>query len=220
MPEQQAPERIEPQSPGDYLEVMSKAVFQAGMSWKVVEAKWPGIRDAFRGFDAQAVAHLTPDDLDALTRDERVIRNRRKLEAVVSNAGRILELEAEHGTGRILRLTEAGGQAPEVLVDGLAGPVEFLEFEKNKLYVSEADAGRVSMHDIDSGERVVVVDNLDQPEGIDRLPDGRLLIAEVGARRLIAVDTDTGAIEVIAENLPVGLPPFMGTAKTFLPTDV
>jgi sugar lactone lactonase YvrE len=127
---------------------------------------------------------------------------------------------AEHGTGRILRLTEAGGQAPEVLLDGLGGPVEFLEFEKNKLYVSEADAGRVSMHDILSGERVVVVDDLDQPEGIDRLPDGRLLIAEVGARRLIAVDTDTGAIEVIAENLPVGLPPFMGTAKTFLPTDV
>ena len=100
MPEQRAPERIEPQSLGDYLEVMSKAVFQAGMSWMVVEAKWPGIRDAFRGFDAQAVSHLTPDDLDALTRDERVIRNRRKLEAVVSNAGRILGLEAEHGTFR------------------------------------------------------------------------------------------------------------------------
>jgi 3-methyladenine DNA glycosylase Tag len=100
MPEQRAPDRIEPQSLGDYLEVISKAVFQAGMSWKVVEAKWPGIRDAFRGFDAQAIAHLTPDDLDALTRDERVIRNRRKLEAVVSNAGRILELEADHGTFR------------------------------------------------------------------------------------------------------------------------
>ncbi len=100
MPEQRAPDQIEPQSLGDYLEVMSKAVFQSGMSWKVVEAKWPGIREAFRGFDARAVARLTPDDLDALTRDERVIRNRRKLEAVVSNAGRILELEAEHGAFR------------------------------------------------------------------------------------------------------------------------
>ncbi len=100
MPEQRAPDQIEPQSLGDYLEVMSKAVFQSGMSWKVVEAKWPGIREAFRGFDARAVARLTPDDLDALTRDERVIRNRRKLEAVVSNAGRMLELEAEHGAFR------------------------------------------------------------------------------------------------------------------------
>ena len=100
MPEMRAPEQIDPQSPGDYLEVVSKAIFQGGMSWKVVEAKWPGIRDAFRGFDAKAVAHLTPDDLDALTRDVRVIRNHRKLEAVVSNAERILALEAEHGSFR------------------------------------------------------------------------------------------------------------------------
>ena len=34
-----APDQIEPASLGDYLEVMSKAIFQSGMSWKVVEAK-------------------------------------------------------------------------------------------------------------------------------------------------------------------------------------
>ena len=99
MPDQ-PPERIQPQSLGDYLEVMSKAVFQSGISWKVVEAKWPGIREAFRGFDAQAVAQLTPDDLDAIAKDPRVIRNRRKLEAIVGNAARMLELKAQHGTFR------------------------------------------------------------------------------------------------------------------------
>ena len=40
MPTGTAPEQIKPQSLDDYLEVMSKAVFQSGMSWKVVEAKW------------------------------------------------------------------------------------------------------------------------------------------------------------------------------------
>ena len=95
-----APPQITPQSLGDYLEVMSKAVFQSGMSWKVVDAKWPGTREAFRGFDAHAVANLTPDDLDALTSDTRVIRNRRKLEAIVSNAATIIELDAQHGTFR------------------------------------------------------------------------------------------------------------------------
>jgi 3-methyladenine DNA glycosylase Tag len=94
------PERIEPTSLDDYLEVMSKAVFQTGMSWKVVEAKWPGIREAFRGFDAQAVARFTPEDLDQLTNDPRVIRNRRKLDAIVANAARMIALEAEHGTFR------------------------------------------------------------------------------------------------------------------------
>ena len=99
MPDQ-PPERIQPQSLSDYLEVMSKVVFQSGISWKDVEAKWPGIREAFPGFDAQAVAQLTPDDLDAITKDPRVIRNRRKLEAIVGNAARMLELEAQHGTFR------------------------------------------------------------------------------------------------------------------------
>ena len=91
------PAQIDANRLGDYLEVMSKAVFQSGMSWRVVDKKWPGIRDAFRDFDAATVADLSPDDLDALTADTRVIRHRRKLEAVVHNAQRMLQLEAEHG---------------------------------------------------------------------------------------------------------------------------
>jgi len=98
--EKGAPPQIEPQGLGDYLEVMSRSVFQTGISWKVVDNKWPGIREAFRGFDAQAVAQMTPDDLDALSSDTRVIRNRRKLEAIVGNAARMVEIEEEHGTFR------------------------------------------------------------------------------------------------------------------------
>jgi len=94
----QAPERVQPQLLGDYLEVMSKAVFQSGISWKVVESKWPGTREAFKNFDAEAVAAFTEADLDALTNDTRVIRNRRKLEGIVHNAGRMVELEREHGS--------------------------------------------------------------------------------------------------------------------------
>ena len=97
MPEMQAPEQIKPQGPNDYLEVMSKVVFQSGMSYKVVESKWPGTRDAFQGFDAAKVAGMTPTEIDQLTQDTRVIRNRRKLESVVSNAQRLLELDSEFG---------------------------------------------------------------------------------------------------------------------------
>jgi 3-methyladenine DNA glycosylase Tag len=100
MPEQGPPEQIEPRSLGDYLEVMSKAVFQSGISWRVVESKWPGIRDGFRAFDPQAVAAMGDRDVNELTQDTRVIRNRRKLEAIVGNASRMLELEAEHGSFR------------------------------------------------------------------------------------------------------------------------
>ena len=97
MPEMQAPEKIDPKSPGDYLEIMSKVVFQSGMSYKIVEAKWPGIREGFHGFDAAKVAGMTPSEIDRLTQDPSVIRNRRKLESVVSNAQILLELDSEFG---------------------------------------------------------------------------------------------------------------------------
>ncbi len=96
--EKGAPEQIKPTRLGDYLEVMSKAVFQGGMSWDVVESKWPGTREAFRDFDAEAVARMGEPDVDELTKDTRVIRNHRKLAAVIENANRMLELESEHGT--------------------------------------------------------------------------------------------------------------------------
>ena len=79
---------------------MSKAVFQSGMSWKVVEAKWPTTREAFHDFDVSTVANFTPPDVDALAQDTRVIRNRRKLEAIVSNARAIQDLDKENGSFR------------------------------------------------------------------------------------------------------------------------
>ncbi len=98
MPEGQPPEQIDPKSLDDYLEVMSKAVFQSGMSWRVVEAKWPGTREAFHDFSVKEVADFTEFDIEELAKDTRVIRNRRKLAAIVGNAQRMLELEDEYGS--------------------------------------------------------------------------------------------------------------------------
>ena len=97
MPQDQAPEQISPQSLGDYLEVMSKSVFQSGMSWRVVESKWPGIREGFHDFDAEAVASMGDVEINELAEDSRVIRNRRKLAATADNARRLIELDEEHG---------------------------------------------------------------------------------------------------------------------------
>ena len=115
MPEMQEPERIAPKGPGDYLEIMSKVVFQSGMSYKIVESKWPGTREAFHEFDAAKVAGMTPSEIDGLTEDTRVIRNRRKLEAVVSNAETLLQLEAEFdGFQKYLR---SHGDFPSLVKD-------------------------------------------------------------------------------------------------------
>ncbi len=92
MPTTQPPERIVPKDLRDYLDVMSKAVFQAGFSWPAVASKWPGTREA--------VAGMVEPDIDALALDTRIIRNRRKIEAIVGNASKILDLESEHRTFR------------------------------------------------------------------------------------------------------------------------
>jgi 3-methyladenine DNA glycosylase Tag len=100
----EAPTQITAKTSADHLDVITQAVFQSGISWKVVQAKWPGTREAFGGFDPEHVADLTPRQIDALAADTRLIRNRRKIEATVANAETVLALEREHGTfGRYLR---------------------------------------------------------------------------------------------------------------------
>jgi 3-methyladenine DNA glycosylase Tag len=94
----EAPRQIRPRGTADYLEVMTKAVFQSGISWKVIEAKWEGFRQAFHGFDPEWVASLGPPEVDELAEDSRIVRNRRKIEATVHNAETMVELTRKHGT--------------------------------------------------------------------------------------------------------------------------
>lgn len=98
MSPQKPPEQIEPKTLGDFLEVMSKAVFQSGMSWKVVESKWDTISEAFDEFNIEKVASMEEHDLELLVEDRRVIRNYRKLAAIVENARKMIALEQEHGS--------------------------------------------------------------------------------------------------------------------------
>jgi 3-methyladenine DNA glycosylase Tag len=98
-----APERITPTRLADYLEVLTRSVFQTGISWRVVEAKWPGTREALYDFDPERLAELTPDDVDRLVQDQRLIRNRRKIEATIANAETMLELDRQyHGFKKYL----------------------------------------------------------------------------------------------------------------------
>ena len=77
-----------PASLAGYLEAFSRPVFSTGMSWKVINAKWDGIREAFDDFDPERVAAMTTDDVERLVGDTRVIRNRKKIEATIHNAAR------------------------------------------------------------------------------------------------------------------------------------
>ena len=87
-----------PTSLADYLATMSRAVFSSGISWKVIDAKWDGIVEAFDGFDPKKVAAYSPADVERLIVDERIVRNRKKIEAIIANAGELIVVEREFGT--------------------------------------------------------------------------------------------------------------------------
>jgi 3-methyladenine DNA glycosylase Tag len=89
------PTQVEPKTLADYLSAMTRAVLQPGLNRKVVDAKWPGITEAFHGFDPQRVAAYTPADVERLMNDPRIIRNRRKIEAVIANAGEMIVADRE-----------------------------------------------------------------------------------------------------------------------------
>ena len=61
--------------------------FQAGLSWRTVLKKRAAFRQCFFQFDLEKVAGMTQTDVERLMADARIIRNRRKIEAVIHNAG-------------------------------------------------------------------------------------------------------------------------------------
>lgn len=81
-----------------WLSAACQCVFQAGFTWRVVEAKWPAFEARLDGFDLHAVAYLADDGLDELLRDKSLIRHHAKLRAARDNARFLLDLAAEHGT--------------------------------------------------------------------------------------------------------------------------
>lgn len=80
-----------------WLAQMARGIFQAGISWAVVETKWPGIEAAFHGFDPGRVSMIEGEAFDALLSDPRVIRSGAKIAAIRDNAA---VLRADPGMGR------------------------------------------------------------------------------------------------------------------------
>jgi DNA-3-methyladenine glycosylase I len=80
-----------PRSDQEYFNLLARAVFSAGLGPKVVESRWKGMRVAFHDFDPEKVWHMGEADVARLLGDPSVIRNRRKIEAVIKNAGTFLE---------------------------------------------------------------------------------------------------------------------------------
>ncbi|MBB6049870.1 DNA-3-methyladenine glycosylase I [Armatimonas rosea] len=71
---------------------------QAGLSWETILKKQEGFRAAYDSFEIARVAAYGDDDIARLLADPGIIRNRLKVRAAVTNARKILELQASYGS--------------------------------------------------------------------------------------------------------------------------
>lgn len=78
-----------------YERIMLEA-FQSGLSWLTILRKREGMRDAFASFDPDKVALFAEGDVERLMGDARIIRNRMKINAAITNARATIALR-EHG---------------------------------------------------------------------------------------------------------------------------
>lgn len=76
--------------------------FQSGLSWVTILRKRPAFREAFAGFDPDVVAAFGEDDVARLMDDERIVRNRRKIDAAITNARAVVELRSDGGLGELI----------------------------------------------------------------------------------------------------------------------
>jgi DNA-3-methyladenine glycosylase I len=82
----------------ELFERLCLEAFQAGLSWLTILRKREAFRAAFAGFDIATMAAFNEDDVRRLLADTAIVRNRRKIEAVVHNARLALELLEDHGS--------------------------------------------------------------------------------------------------------------------------
>ncbi len=87
-----------PSNDDEYFENMCRIIFQAGLNWNVIEKKWPTTKQAFANFSIDKVAAFTEKDVECLVKDEGIVRNRGKIEAIIQNAILFKETKKQYGS--------------------------------------------------------------------------------------------------------------------------
>lgn len=135
-----------------WLAQFARGILQAGISWKVVEAKWPGIEAAFLGFDITAMTFQPEGWADDLCHDTRIIRSPPKVQAILDNAAFIRRVRDESGSfGR--RVGDWPGadfaglvqwlQAEGARLGGSTGPYALRQMGKDSYILSQDVVARL-----------------------------------------------------------------------------
>jgi DNA-3-methyladenine glycosylase I len=90
--------------------------FQSGLSWLTILRKRENFRAAFTGFDAATVAAFGEADVARLMADPGIVRNRAKINAVITNARAALALP-DGLSALVWKYAAEPGPAPRTLAD-------------------------------------------------------------------------------------------------------
>ncbi|WP_162140292.1 DNA-3-methyladenine glycosylase I [Haploplasma axanthum] len=71
---------------------------QAGLSWQTILKRREGMREAYYNFDPERLITLTDVDIEKLLKDNRIIKNRLKVNSVVNNAKCYFKVIEEYGS--------------------------------------------------------------------------------------------------------------------------
>jgi 3-methyladenine DNA glycosylase Tag len=92
-----AHDRLRDPTLADYLAVMSRAVFQAGLRWADIDRQWAALYTAFNAFDPHKVARYDDEDVQRIMLTPGILHSDRKIRTTIANAKVMLELDRAHG---------------------------------------------------------------------------------------------------------------------------
>ena len=95
-----------------YLERLTLEAFQSGLSWRTILMKRPAFRTAFHDFDADRVAAFDDRDVARLMADAGIVRNRKKVEAAITNARATVALRDDGGLVALVEEHRPGDWTP------------------------------------------------------------------------------------------------------------
>ena len=72
--------------------------FQAGLSWEITLNKREGFKKAFANYNPKKISQFTKLEVEKLMQNPKIIRNRLKIEATITNAKAFLKIQKEHGS--------------------------------------------------------------------------------------------------------------------------
>jgi 3-methyladenine DNA glycosylase Tag len=101
-----------------YFENMCRVIFQEGLNWLVIDNKWPTTKKALANFNINKVACFTDADIECLLKDEGIVRNRSKIEAIIYNAQGFKVIKERYGSfQKYLDIMEKSSNYDKVVKD-------------------------------------------------------------------------------------------------------